>query len=268
MAYRGILITGASSGIGAALALALARPGVTLGLTGRDHQRLAAIADQVRAKGAECQTEPFDIRNSSILHDFISRFAQITPIDLVIANAGILDGRRPDGALENAEAARHLLEINLLTAIDTFHQVLPHLRISKGQILLIASLAGLAPLPDAAAYSASKAGLISYGLAMREALRAEGVKVCVVCPGYVTTAMTHQHMGAKPFEMSPDQAAVKILAGARANKALIGFPLPLYLASRLSIVLPEWLRRLGMIGLSFRVADRQIPPLPDKKSGR
>ncbi|NDA47349.1 MAG: SDR family NAD(P)-dependent oxidoreductase, partial [Alphaproteobacteria bacterium] len=163
MSYRGILITGASSGIGAALALELARPGIVLGLMGRDSQRLAAIADQARARGAECRAGQFDLRDQTAMQDFVRDFAALSPIDLVIANAGVLDGRRPDGALETAEAARQLLEINLLTTIDVFHLMLPHVRATRGQILLVASLAGLAPLPDAPAYSASKAGLISYG---------------------------------------------------------------------------------------------------------
>lgn len=264
MAPRGILITGASSGIGAALSLALARPGIVLGLIGRNAQRLSLIADQARAKGADCHLGLFDLRSQSALQDFVSTFTQKTPIDLVIANAGVLDGRKLDGALESAEAARALLEINLLTTIETFHHVLPYLRQTRGQILLIASLAGLSPLPDAPAYSASKAGLISYGLAMREALRPEGVRVNVVCPGYVTTGMTQQHRGAKPFEMSAEKAAQKILSGASANRALIGFPWPLYLASRLSIAAPEWVRRIGMTGLGFRVADRDSAP-PDNQ---
>ncbi len=267
MSYRGILISGASSGIGAALALELARPGIVLGLLGRDPHRLAAIADQARARGAECQTGQFDLRDQSAVQEFVGAFAALTPIDLVIANAGVLDGRKPDGALETAEAARQLLEINLLTTLDVFHLVLPHVRATHGQILLVASLAGLAPLPDAPAYSASKAGLISYGLAMREALRGEGVRISVICPGYVTTAMTQQHLGAKPFEISAQKAAQKILVGARANRALIGFPWPLYLSSRLSIAAPEWLRRLGMRGLGFRVADRTQARAPETRSG-
>ncbi len=262
MAYDAVIITGASSGIGAALAQALARPGATLGLVGRDARRLGAVAEAAAARGAKVRQGLFDVRDREALRAFTESVAAEAPLDLFIANAGILDGRTPDGSMETSDAARNLLETNLLASVDCFHAALPHLRAgSGGQFAFVASLAGLAPLPDAPAYSASKAGLISYGLAMREALRAENVRVSVVCPGYVTSQMTRNHLGAKPGEISADAAAQRILSGLSRNKALIGFPFHLYWASRLSIVAPEWVRRLGMRGLSFRVGryDGQKP---------
>jgi short-subunit dehydrogenase len=98
----------------------------------------------------------------------------------------------------------------------------------RGEIVLLSSLSGLAPLPDAPAYSASKAGLLFYGLALREAVAQAGLKVVVACPGYVTTPLLAGHRGARPGEVSPAEAARRILAGLDANKGLIGFPWPLY----------------------------------------
>ena len=261
MAPRNIIITGASSGIGEALALALAAPGVTLGLFGRDAARLDRVTDAVSERGAIVRQGQFDIRDRDALRGFVDGFAAIAPLDLFIANAGILDGRTPDGSLETAEAARNLLDVNLLASIDCFHAALPHLRARRGQFAFVASLAGLAPLPDAPAYSASKAGLVSYGLAMRAALQEEGVRVSVVCPGYVTSQMTANHLGAKPGEIPAADAARRILAGLARNRDLIGFPFGLFWASRLAIVGPEWARRLGMKGLGFRVGryDGQKP---------
>jgi short-subunit dehydrogenase len=262
MAWQGIIITGASSGIGEALALGLAAPGVTLGLVGRHAGRLAGVAIASREKGAVVREGLFDIRDAAALRAFMDDFAAAAPLDLVVANAGILDGRTPDGVIETAAAARNLLDTNLLASIETLHATLPHMRRRKsGQILLVTSQAGLAPLPDAPAYSASKAGLISYGLAMREALREEGIRVNVVCPGYVTSGMTAVHQGPHPFKISAQAAAQKIIAGLRADRGLFGFPLPLFLLARCAIAAPAWIRRLVMNGMRFRVAryDGQKP---------
>jgi short-subunit dehydrogenase len=254
MNYQGVIITGASSGIGAALAQALARPGTRLGLIGRNTERLGAVAAGATARGARVEQGLFDLRDRAALTGFVEGFAAAGPLDLMIANAGVLDGRAPDGAIETAEAARCLLETNLFGAIDTFHAALAPMRSGGGHIVFVASLAGLSPLPDAPAYSASKAALISYGLAMRDALRLQNIRVSVVCPGYVTSQMTQHHLGPKPFEMPADAAAQRILAGIARNKALIGFPFPLYWAARLSIVAPEFIRRWADSGLRFSVA--------------
>ena len=262
MAWQGIIITGASSGIGEALARELAAPGVTLGLVGRNAERLGSVAEAVAAAGAIVRQGLFDIRDADALRSFVNDFAAAAPLDLVVANAGILDGRTPDGDIETAAAARNLLDTNLLASIETLHAALPHMRTRRtGQILLVTSQAGLAPLPDAPAYSASKAGLISYGLAMREAMREEGVRINVVCPGYVTSGMTAVHQGPHPFKISAQAAARKIIAGMEADKGLFGFPFILFLGARCAIAAPAWIRRLVMNGMRFRVAryDGQKP---------
>ncbi len=262
LAFQGIIITGASSGIGEALALELAGPGIALGLVGRNAERLGAVAAAAQGRGATVRQGLFDVRDVQALRDFVDSFAATAPLDLVIANAGILDGRTPDGDIETAAAARNLIDTNLLGSIETLHAALPHMRARKsGQIVLVTSQAGLAPLPDAPAYSASKAGLISYGLAMREALAGEGVGISVVCPGYVTSRMTQAHLGPHPFKISAEKAARKIIAGAAADKSLFGFPYFLFFAARCSIVAPAWIRRLVMNGMRFRVSryDGQKP---------
>lgn len=254
MDFRTIAITGASSGIGAALARALAGPGRTLALLGRHAERLESVAAACRAKGATCSIGCLDVADTDRLSAFLEGFTQSAPLDLLIANAGILDGRSADQPVEDGKVARRVLETNLLAAVDLVHLVLPAMRRQKrGNIVLVASLASLVPLPDAPAYSASKAGLLSYGLALRDAVAAEGVRVVVACPGFVATAMADRHLGPRPGEISAEDAAGRILAGLRRNKAMIGFPILPFWLSRLSLLVPEAIRRRGQSGTRFHV---------------
>ncbi|HQS16758.1 SDR family NAD(P)-dependent oxidoreductase [Reyranella sp.] len=254
MEFKTIVITGASSGIGAALARALAAPGRTLALLGRNTERLEAVAGACRAKGAICSTTSLDLSDTARLATVLDEVGRVSSIDLLIANAGILDGRSADDAVETASVARQVLETNLLATVDLVHVVLPAMRRNgRGSIVLVASLASLVPLPDAPAYSASKAGLLSYGLALRDAVAAEGIRVVVACPGFVATAMAGRHLGPRPGEISADDAAKRILAGLRRNKAMIGFPLVPFWLSRLSQLVPEALRRRGMRNTRFHV---------------
>ena len=189
MTFSNIVITGASSGIGAALAKYYARPGVSLGLVGRDQARLNAVAAEVRAAGAIVEGGLFDLRDRAALLNFLSGFDRTSPIDLLIANAGVLDGRRADGSIEHADMARRVIEINLLGAVDTLHAVLPAMRTRRsGHIVLVSSLAALSPLADAPGYSASKAGLLAYGQAMRERLLRRTMCVLAWCAPALSSA--------------------------------------------------------------------------------
>ena len=251
---KSIAITGASSGIGAALSRALASPGRQLALIGRDTDRLETVAAACRVKGAQCVTASIDVRDGERLSAFLGEVDGKTPIDLLIVNAGILDGRHVDQTVETGQAARRVLEVNLLSAIDTLHAVLPDMRRRRrGDIVLVGSLASLIPLPDAPAYSASKAALMSYGLALREAVASDGIRVVIACPGFVSTGMTDIHLGPRPGEISADAAAALILRGLQENRPLIGFPIVAFWFSRLAIVFPEWLRRRMTKGTRFHV---------------
>jgi short-subunit dehydrogenase len=256
-AFAKIVITGASSGIGAALASFYAATGVTLGLVGRDAVRLEAVASSIRTAGAEVAEGLFDLRNRPALAAFLTDFDTHHPIDLLIVNAGVLDGRRADGRLETAEAARRVIDINLLGAIDTVHAVLPRMIArGSGHIVLVSSLAALSPVTDAPAYSASKAGLLAYGKALRAALVETGVRVSVVCPGYVASAMTESHIGEQPGKISAAAAARLIAAGIARNKQVIGFPRSLYMLSMITPFVPEAINRVATKGIRFHVVPR------------
>jgi short-subunit dehydrogenase len=185
----------------------------------------------------------------------LGEFDAAHPIDLLVANAGILDGRHADQVVEDRQAAREVLETNLLATIDVIHAVLGGmLERRAGDIVLVSSLAAFAPLADAPAYSASKAGLVSYGLGLRDAVASEGIRVTVACPGFVSTNMAGTHIGPRPEEMSADDAAIRILDGWARNKAVIGFPTVPYWFTRLCLLLPESIRRSGLGKTRFHVA--------------
>ena len=194
-----IVITGASSGIGAALALALAGTGRPLVLVGRNEERLATVSAQCGAAGADVEVLILDIRDRQAMADALLAVDERKPVGLVIANAGVTAGSPAPGEREADADAYRLLDINLTGALNTVLPLVPGLRARRrGQIVFISSIAAFTPLPDAPAYSASKAALLSYGLALRQKLRADGIAVNVVCPGYVTTPMSQSYKGWKP----------------------------------------------------------------------
>jgi short-subunit dehydrogenase len=255
------IITGASSGIGRALAIAIARPGIVLGLIGRDTARLAETAQDCSSRGASVHALPVDVRRRDELRATILQFDLDHPVDCIIASAGISVGTSPEGEIESEEQTFDLLETNLAGALATALPLIPGMRERRhGRVVFLSSIAALSPLPDAAAYSGSKAALLAYGLAMRERLRDEGINVNVVCPGFVTTPMAARYLGWKPFEISPEDAARRIIHGLERNRAVIAFPWPLVLAARLQQMLPEQLRRLGSSAFRFRVARRGERP--------
>lgn len=251
------VITGASSGLGAALARRYARDGAALALTARDVGRLAAVAEECRALGATVETEALDVRDREAASAWLARIDARTPVGRVIANAGLHGGTGPSGELEPDDDAYAVIETNLLGALHVALPCIPPMRArGRGQIAFVSSLAAFAPLPDAPAYSGSKAALVAHGLALREKLKGTGVTVNVICPGYVKTPMGDSYAeGFRPFEMSADKAAEHIVRGLARDIDVIEFPKLLAAGARGAGLLPERLRRLGMGGFKFKVKD-------------
>jgi short-subunit dehydrogenase len=230
-----ILITGASSGIGAALALVYAGPDVTLFLSGRDQNRLSEIAQTCKKKGANVFEQVIDVTDQSAMAAWILEADSQAPLDLVIANAGISGGSDS----QNEELSRQIFATNVDGVLNTVLPIIPRMISRKrGQLALMSSLAGFRGLPSAPAYSASKAAVRSYGEALRGSLNNDGIKVSVICPGFVESRITDANNFHMPFLMKAPKAAAIIKNGLAHNKPRIAFPLPMYAATWLMSVLP------------------------------
>jgi short-subunit dehydrogenase len=233
-----ILITGASSGIGAALALAYARPGIHLSLGGRNQERLAKVAVQVAARGATSSIATIDVRDAAGVADWIAAADARAPLDLVIANAGISGGTH--GGPETADQTRAIFAVNLDGVLNIALPVIPRMVARKrGQIAIISSLAAYRGFPGAPAYSGSKAAVKVWGEALRADLAPQGVKVNVVMPGFIKSPMTDANHFPMPFLMPAEKAAEIIRRGLAANRARIAFPFPTaFLAWAMSALSP------------------------------
>ncbi|MBS28545.1 MAG: short-chain dehydrogenase [Alphaproteobacteria bacterium] len=227
-----ILITGASSGIGAALALAYASTGRSLSLSGRNADRLNGVATQCRAAGALCTTDLMDVTDNDAMADWLAAADARQPLDLVVANAGISAGTIKLGNAPDASDAE-LFATNVDGVVNTVEPVLPAmLAREQGQIAIMASLASFRAFPTAPAYCASKAAVRFYGEGLRRAHRKTGVGISVISPGFVRSPMTDANDFHMPLLMDADRAARIIQRGLASGRARIAFPLPLYLAVR------------------------------------
>lgn len=235
-----ILITGASSGLGAELARTYAAPGATLALTGRDAARLESVAQQCRAKGATVETAVLDVTEAAALEGWMLARDNALPIDLAIANAGISAGT--GGDTEPVEQVRRIFAVNVDGVMNTVLPLIPRMQARKrGQIALMASLAGFRGFPGAPAYCGSKAAVKVYGEGLRGVLAGSGVELSVICPGYVRTPMTDRNGFPMPFLMDADKAARLIRDRLARNKARIAFPWPMLAAVWLLQALPPGL---------------------------
>jgi len=239
---KSILITGASSGIGEALALHYAAEDVFLAICGRNEDRLESVAAACRAKGALTEIAVLDVSDCDNMRDWVQDMDDTHPLDLVIANAGISGGTGGVMNGEPVDQARRIFNVNIMGVVNTIEPALPRMIArGQGQIALISSLAGFRGFPSAPAYSASKGMVRFYGEALRGSIRGTGVQVNVVMPGFVKSRMTDANDFPMPFLMEPGRAAEIIAKGLAANKGRIAFPLPLHLSAWFTSILPDCL---------------------------
>lgn len=236
---RRIIVTGASSGIGAALVHHYAKSGATLGLIARSKSALEQLAAQLSTPH---QIYSVDVRDARGLRaaaaDFITRYG--CP-DIVIANAGVSTGTLTE-LPEDLAAFKDVLDINVVGMVHTFQPFIGAMRAAGGGTLVgIASVAGFRGLPGAAAYSASKAAAIAYLESLRVEMRTSGVKVITICPGYIATPMTAQNPYPMPFILSADASARQIASVIDRGKSFAVIPWQIAIVARLMRALPNWL---------------------------
>ena len=217
-----VFITGASSGIGAALARQYAKRGARLGLTGRNAERLQSVAASLGAESATYAASVTDLAAmQEAARDFTSRFG--VP-DVVIANAGIGGGTQTELASDYA-VFREIMDTNVAGMVATFQPFVAAMRdAKKGALVGVASMAGLRGLPGASAYSASKAAAITYLESLRVELRGSGVAVVTIAPGYIDTPLTAGNRYPMPFLTSADAAAAKFVAAIDRRASFVAYP--------------------------------------------
>ncbi len=234
-----ILITGASGGIGQALAMEYASAGVKLTLTGRNQELLESLGHKCRQKGSTVKIETRDLRDLESLESWVTSLDKAHPLDLVIANAGVSSSTGPEEEAEEMLQVRRVFAVNTMAVVEI---VLPLAQRMKnrgsGQIAVISSLGGWIGMPSSPSYSASKAATATLGRSLRAWLAPYGVSVSVISPGFVDTPMNRRYIGAKPFRISAQKAAKKIKKGLDSNRAEIAFPVVLVWAVTLVGLLP------------------------------
>lgn len=233
---RTVLITGATSAIGSALAREYAGSEIKLYLHGRNVEKLAAVVRDCEARGAQVQASSFDVRDM----DAMRRWLQgVGAVDLAIVNAGLNTHIGPHGEPERWEEVEALLEVNLKAMMHLVHALVPAMQQrGTGQLALMSSLAAYYGLPVTPTYCATKAGVKAYGEALRGWLADQGIGVSVIMPGYVQSPMCEAMPGPKPFLWSPERAARTIRRGLARNRARISFPFPLNWGTWWLAVLP------------------------------
>jgi short-subunit dehydrogenase len=252
-----VVITGASGGIGAALARAYAEPGVYLGLLGRNGEMLESVATECRSRGAAAEILIADVSGPDVV-DLLLDFDTRHPVELLIAGAGVTSGISSPHSMEPWDGAENVLQTNFVGAIRTIAPIAARMaERGQGRVTAIGSLAALTPLPFSPAYSAAKSGLTTYVLALRRLLAVRGVRFTIVNLGYVDTAMSRKLSGRKQFMTTPEKAARVIRRSIERNRAHVSYPVVLATGIRLLNLLPEPLVRLILPAFAFTISRRE-----------
>jgi len=238
MALR-VVISGASSGLGLALAQHYLQQGARVAACARRADLLQTLSEQFPG---QVYCYPLDVRDAAALQaaaqDFI---AQVGVPDIVIANAGVSSGTLTEYA-EDIHAFQQVMDINVMGVVKTFQPFMSAMRdAGSGTLVGVASVAGFRGLPGAGAYSASKGALISYLESLRAELYGSGVSVVTLCPGYIETPMTAINPYAMPFILPADSAARRIARVIKARKSFAVVPWQMGLVGSLLKLLPNWL---------------------------
>lgn len=237
-----VFLTGASSGIGEALAVALAKRGAILGLLARRGDLLEKIKKECEISGGAARVFACDVTDEdAVLAAADEFFAEFDRIDILIANAGI-GGNNAETRSLKPLAVKKVIDINLMGAVNAVHAVLPRmLKKGSGHIVAISSLAGFRGLPKSAAYSASKAGMTAFFESVRLDVKHQGVDVTIIQPGFIKTPLTSGREAKMPFLMELDDAIPLFIKAIEKKKRFAAFPWQLATVVRAGKFMPSWL---------------------------
>lgn len=238
--FKNVLITGASSGLGRALAIELSKKSQNLFLCARNFENLQETKNLCQNSNANIYLKILDVKDEIASQNYIAEIEENFALDLIIANAGISGGTAQ--GTENFTQIKEIFDTNLYGVLNIIQPAIEKMVLRKnGQIAIISSLAGFVSLPSSPAYSASKSAVRIYGEALRGNLAEFGIKVNVVCPGYIKTPMTAINNFYMPFLMNADVASQKIITGIEKNRGRIIFPISFYLLICFLLSLPFFL---------------------------
>jgi short-subunit dehydrogenase len=247
-----VLVTGASSGIGRALAVELGRRGARVGLTARRAEELSRVADEIVRAGGQALALPADVRNPSEMSGVVERVLKSWGrVDVLIANAGM--SSTTSGENLDAGDAGQVITVNVIGVVNSVAAVLPSmLRQKGGQLVAISSLAAYRGLPKSGAYSASKAAVSTFFESLRVDLRGSGVDVTVIHPGFIRTPMTAGRKRKLPFLLEVEDAACRIIRAVERRARTYAFPWQLASVVRVIRHLPGGLYDRIASNTSFR----------------
>lgn len=248
-----ILITGASSGLGEALALHYATQKNTLVLIARREDRLAAVAHRCRDKGAEVETIVADVNDFSRMKEIGIHLCE-KPIDRIILNAGISVGH--NGGVTPFEDFERLFKTNFLSVHALLEPMIPKLIEQKSaEIVFISSLASLLTMPTSIAYSSSKRALNAYAEGLHYQLKAHGITVMTIMPGFIDSEMTRKNRFKMPFLLKTNEGVTRIAYAIERKKIRYAFPFRFYLMIRIVLLFPQSLRDKIVNFTNFKKGD-------------
>jgi short-subunit dehydrogenase len=250
------VVTGASSGIGQALAWRLAQAGCRVGLVARRRGPLEDLAGRIRRGGGAAAVAVADVGQWDQVREAVGRVeADLGPVDLLVANAGL--GLPTLCAPINQAEQEAMVRVNLLGVIYACWAVLPGmLRRGRGHLAAVSSLAADKGLPGEAVYCATKAAVNTYLEGLRIQLRPRGVRVTTICPGFVRTPMTADNTFFTPWMLEADEAAARIVRALAAGKRVYRFPWQTSWLVRLVRLLPDWVLARTMTDYNHAMAAR------------
>ncbi|MDB5990954.1 MAG: short chain dehydrogenase family protein [Herbaspirillum sp.] len=242
-----IFITGASSGIGEALARYYAQQGAELGLVARRQEMLDKLRNSLPGTAQQRhRIYALDVNDHQALADAAADFLSAGAVDIVIANAGISHGTLTEHPEDTAVFAQ-ILATNVTATVATFSPFITAMKarapdqVRRCRLVGIGSVAGIRGLPGAGGYSASKAAVISYCESLRVELRASGIKVVTIAPGYIDTPMTRGNRYGMPFLMPVERFAARAAAAIEAGDSYRVIPWQMGIVAKFLRLLPNWL---------------------------